>query len=201
MTTSVILLLQPDHNGYILSSDSDTNTHATVNNMTTDPKHIASQATEILSLDSTRVEYFERSVGGTAPYTSKGYKVIVTGLGHEAEIHLSLSASASAEEVASEARSQIEHLHPAGTLIATRLTEESEMKGAKVDFKGFGHGQGFSVVAGQAMWGLAGRDATYAEVKQALENFMIHQGESVAHYASPSTSKGSLGQDWFDERG
>jgi len=71
----------------------------------------------------------------------------------------------------------------------------------QVEFSTSYHGQGFSIWAGQASWGIAGRNAPEEEVLGSAKSLVEAQEGTFRHYANPAPSRGSMGGPWFEEEG
>lgn len=69
----------------------------------------------------------------------------------------------------------------------------------RVEFSTSYHGQGFTLWAGQAAWGIGGRNESPEKVLSNAKDILESQG--VRHWADPAPSKGSTGEPYFQERG
>jgi len=95
-----------------------------------------------------------------------------------------------------------------GEAIARRVGEEirnllgGEHTGrVRVEFSTSYHGQGFSIWAGQASWGIADRNAPEEEVLKSAKSLVEAQEGTFRHYADPAPSRGSMGGPWLKEEG
>jgi hypothetical protein len=94
-----------------------------------------------------------------------------------------------------------------GEKIARRVKEairddmgDFEYRGRiQVEFSTSYHGQGFTLWAGQAAWGIGGRNAPEDEVLSNAKG--IIEKQAVRHWADPAPSRGSTGEPYFEEKG